>query len=121
MSLRGFFPFTFTTEASIQEEDQAVRKSLYRPICITRSDEPKSGPDRVARGAVLLVISGEPRQALLSWLSGYVVEVPPLPTDALREAISYALEKHYRGRVQVLVLCGERKWNGLSALLVSTS
>ncbi|CAM9464250.1 unnamed protein product, partial [Sphacelaria rigidula] len=48
------------------------------------------GEDTFA-GGVLLVISGEPRQALLSWLSGHIVEVPPLPADALRKAVSYAL------------------------------
>lgn len=48
-------------------------------------------------GAVLLVVSGKPRQALLSWLSGHVVELPPLPSDALKEAVTFAFENHYQG------------------------
>lgn len=43
------------------------------------------------------MISGEPRQALLNWLSGHMVELPPLPKDALRESVSHALKTHYRG------------------------
>lgn len=53
--------------------------------------------DRRTGGAVLLVISGKPRQAILSWLSGHMVEIPPLPTNVLRESLATGLKEHYGG------------------------
>lgn len=60
--------------------------------------EGAGSPERgTAGGALLLIISGAPRQAILTWLSGHVVDLPPLPVEALRQSVADALETHYRG------------------------
>lgn len=91
-----------------------------RPVCFTYADyihpycghESDNSADSHGRGheagVVLVVVSGEPRQALLTWLSGYMVDLPPLPTDALRVAVAAGLRTHYKGvmgwRVQGLLV-----------------
>lgn len=49
-------------------------------------------------GAILLVVSGKPQQAILTWLSDHMVEVPPLPTEVLKEAMAVGLKEHHRGK-----------------------
>lgn len=78
---------------------------LRSQVLECRSDDADNGhrrgseeSDRRAGGAALLVLSGEPQQAILSWLSGHVVELPPLPMDVLREAVAVALETHHEGK-----------------------
>lgn len=65
-----------------------------------------SGDDQhtAGSGAALLVVSGKPRQALLSWLSGHMVELPPLPTEVLKETMAFAFENHYQGGALMPVL-----------------
>lgn len=62
-----------------------------------RVDGAGSPEKGTAGGALLLIISGEPRQAILTWLSGHVVHLPPLPVKALRLSVAHALETHYDG------------------------
>lgn len=70
---------------------------LRSKVLECRDDSDREEVGRRTGGALFLVVSGKPRQAILSWLSDHVVEVPPLPTDILEQALAIALKDHYQG------------------------
>lgn len=71
---------------------------LFRFDVFGPADSAGAPQQATGGAAVLLLISGEPRQAILTWLSSHVVDLPPLPTEALREAAAFALRTHFQGR-----------------------
>lgn len=79
---------------------------MFLRVDFRAADASAGAPRRASGGAaVLLLMSGEPRQAILTWLSNHVVDVPPLPTEALRTAVAFALETHFEGTVERVPMC----------------
>lgn len=82
---------TYSSQAVLHGQ---LRSKVFGP---QKGEDGGKGVDGQTGGPVLLVVSGERRQAILTLLSNHLVDLPPLPTDILRKAVASCLERHYEG------------------------
>lgn len=96
--------FTIADVHNLDYSSQAVLLAHLRSkvLELNQTYSGDAGVDGRVGGAVLMIVSGEPRQAILSWLSDHVMELAPLPIDTLREAVAFDLDRHYGGEMMML-------------------